>query len=56
MNRAAPVLAILLGLAGCDGKQLDNIPRSMSAPDLPAMPRASNQAFTRSNDMISSGF
>ena len=34
MNRAAPVLAILLGLAGCDGKQLDNIPRSMSAPDL----------------------
>jgi hypothetical protein len=34
MNRAAPVLAILLGLAGCDGKQLDSIPRSMSAPDL----------------------
>jgi len=32
---AAPILAVLLGLAGCgDGNQLDNIPRSMSAPDL----------------------
>lgn len=38
MNRAAPnafaTIAILIGLAGCDGNQLDSIPRSMSAPDL----------------------
>lgn len=30
----APILAILLGLAGCDASQLDSIPRSMSAPEL----------------------
>ena len=34
MNRAAPILAILIGLAGCDGQQLDSIPRSMSTPEL----------------------
>lgn len=34
MNRAAPILAILLGLAGCDSNQLASLPRSMSAPEL----------------------
>lgn len=34
MNRTAPILAILLGIAGCDGNQLASLPRSMSAPEL----------------------
>ena len=34
MNRTAPILAILLGLAGCDSNQLASLPRSMSTPEL----------------------